>query len=219
MVDINGLGKPPSFKGEHARFLKWLRKTTGVLIAAYGSAFWPVIEWVEDQDNGITNEALDRQCGPIGAELVEDGHFLFKHSQNRTSQASQQRQTGSGGGAKRGSTPRLPQRPATVLSGSRPSPCVIETFHFSAFFILFLKLCFFFIFQIVCIFVHFSDCFLMFFNVLQRSCHVFTLFQMIFTFSTCSKFPRFFHFSTFFLHSGQARAHQCVQRVDAIYSS
>ena len=42
------------------------------LIAACGSAFGPVIEWVEDQDNVITNEALDRQFGPIGAEPVED---------------------------------------------------------------------------------------------------------------------------------------------------
>ena len=43
----------------------------GVLIAAYGSAL-PVIEWVEDQGNVITNEALDRQFGPTGAEPVED---------------------------------------------------------------------------------------------------------------------------------------------------
>ena len=59
LVDIKSLGKPPMFKGESARLTEWLRKTTGVLIAAYGSAFRPVIEWVEDQDNIITNEALD----------------------------------------------------------------------------------------------------------------------------------------------------------------
>ena len=40
----------------------------GCLIAA----FWPVIEWVEDQDNVITNEALDQQFGPLGAEPVDD---------------------------------------------------------------------------------------------------------------------------------------------------
>ena len=49
-----------------------LRKTTGFLIAAYGSAFWPVIEWVEDQDNVITNEALDQPFGPQGAKPVDD---------------------------------------------------------------------------------------------------------------------------------------------------
>ena len=42
------------------------------LIAACGSAFRPVIEWVEDQDNVITNEALDRLFGPIGAEPIEN---------------------------------------------------------------------------------------------------------------------------------------------------
>ena len=31
-----------------------------------------MIEWWEDQDNVITNEALDRQFGPIGAERIED---------------------------------------------------------------------------------------------------------------------------------------------------
>ena len=31
-----------------------------------------MIEWVEDQDNVITNESLDRQFGPRGAESVED---------------------------------------------------------------------------------------------------------------------------------------------------
>ena len=31
-----------------------------------------MIEWVEDQDNIITNEALDQQIGPIGAEPVDD---------------------------------------------------------------------------------------------------------------------------------------------------
>ena len=48
------------------------REDTGFLIAAYGSAFRLVIECVEDQDNVITNEALDRQFGPMGAEPVED---------------------------------------------------------------------------------------------------------------------------------------------------
>ena len=32
----------------------------------------PLIEWVEDQDNVITDQALDGQFGPIGAEPVED---------------------------------------------------------------------------------------------------------------------------------------------------
>ena len=49
-----------------------LRKTTGFLTAACGPAFQPVTEWVEDQDNVITNEALDRQFGPKGAEPLED---------------------------------------------------------------------------------------------------------------------------------------------------
>ena len=60
------------FKGESSKFTEWLRKTTGFLIAAYGSAFRPVIEWVEDQDSVIMNEALDGQFGPIGAEPCGD---------------------------------------------------------------------------------------------------------------------------------------------------
>ena len=66
------LGNLHCSKENHSKFTEWLRKTTEFLIAAYGSVFWPVIEWVEDQDNVITNEALDRQFGPIGAEPVED---------------------------------------------------------------------------------------------------------------------------------------------------
>ena len=40
------------------------------LIAAYGSAFRPLIDWVEDEENIITNEALHQQFGPLGAEPV-----------------------------------------------------------------------------------------------------------------------------------------------------
>ena len=54
------------------RFTERLEKTTGFLIAAYGSAFRPVIEWVEYQDNIITNEALDQQSGPLVPEPVDD---------------------------------------------------------------------------------------------------------------------------------------------------
>ena len=57
---------------ENLRDTLSVRKTTGFMTAACGSAFWPVIERVEDQDNVITNEALDRQFGPIDAEPVED---------------------------------------------------------------------------------------------------------------------------------------------------
>ena len=57
---------------EGARFTEWLRKTTGFLIAAYGSAFRPVIESVDDQDNVITNDALEQQFGPLGDEPVGD---------------------------------------------------------------------------------------------------------------------------------------------------
>ena len=31
-----------------------------------------MIEWVEDQDNAITNEALEQQFGPLGTEPVDD---------------------------------------------------------------------------------------------------------------------------------------------------
>ena len=60
------------FKGEYSKFTEWLRKTTGSPIAADGSAFRPVTEWVEDQDNVNTNEALDRQLCPVGADAIED---------------------------------------------------------------------------------------------------------------------------------------------------
>ena len=71
LVDIKGLGKPPKFKGESARVTDWLRKTTGFLIAAYGSAFRPVIEWVEDQDDIVTNDALEQQFGSLSYEPVD----------------------------------------------------------------------------------------------------------------------------------------------------
>ena len=64
-----GLGKPPTLTG---RIREIHRKTTGSLIAANCSAFWPVIEWVEEQDNAITNEALEQQFGPLGAQPVDD---------------------------------------------------------------------------------------------------------------------------------------------------
>ena len=70
-VDIKGLGKPPVFNGEAARFTQWRRKTTGFLITAYGSAFRPVIEWVEDQDNVTTNDELERQFGPVSDGPVD----------------------------------------------------------------------------------------------------------------------------------------------------
>ena len=60
------------FKGESSKLTEWLRKSTGFLAAAYGSAFRPVIEWVEDQDNIITYEARNRQFGSLGAEPVDD---------------------------------------------------------------------------------------------------------------------------------------------------
>ena len=59
-------------QGESARFTEWLRKTTKFLIAAYGPDFRPVIELVEDQDNVITNEALEQYFCPLGAEPVDD---------------------------------------------------------------------------------------------------------------------------------------------------
>ena len=58
------------FKGEPSKFTGWLRKTTGFLIAAYDPVFPASDQKVEDQENVITNEALDRKFGPIGAEPV-----------------------------------------------------------------------------------------------------------------------------------------------------
>ena len=51
------------------KFTEWLRKTTGFLIAAVGSASWPVIEWGEDQDNMITNEARNALCRSLQVNL------------------------------------------------------------------------------------------------------------------------------------------------------
>ena len=65
LVDIKGLVKPPTFNGESSKCIEWLRKTTGFLIAAHGSGFRSVIEWVEDQDSVIMNEARDRQFGAV----------------------------------------------------------------------------------------------------------------------------------------------------------
>ena len=72
LVDITGLGKPPTFTGESARFTEWLRKTTGFLIAACGSVFRPLLDWVEDQNDVISNDALEQQFGALSDEFVED---------------------------------------------------------------------------------------------------------------------------------------------------
>ena len=56
---VKGLGKPPMFQGVSSKFTEWLKKTTGFLIAAYGSASRPVIESVQDQDNVITEHWVD----------------------------------------------------------------------------------------------------------------------------------------------------------------
>ena len=69
---MKGLRKPPALKRYFAIFTEWLRKTTGFLIAACGSFFWTVIESVEDQDNVITNNALEQQFGPLGEKPVYD---------------------------------------------------------------------------------------------------------------------------------------------------
>ena len=71
LIDIKGLGKPPVFKNDSSKFTEWLRKTTGFLIAAYGSSFRQVIEWVEDQEATITEQDLDEQFGDTGHEPVE----------------------------------------------------------------------------------------------------------------------------------------------------
>ena len=71
LVDIRGLGKPPTYKGESAH-LHLLEETTGFLIVAHGSAFGPVIESVEDQDKVVTNESLEQQFGPLGSEPNDD---------------------------------------------------------------------------------------------------------------------------------------------------
>ena len=85
LVDIKGFGTPPTTKGESSKFTGWLRKTTGLLSAACGSASWPVIERVEDQDTIITNEALDRQFRPKGAGPVEDVQWKERTGSRRTS--------------------------------------------------------------------------------------------------------------------------------------
>ena len=71
LIDIKGLGKPPVFKNDSSKFTERLRKTTGFLIAAYGSSFRQVIEWIEDQEATITEQDLDEQFGDTGHEPVE----------------------------------------------------------------------------------------------------------------------------------------------------
>jgi len=58
LIDVKGLGKPPVFRNDAGRFVEWFRKTTGFLVAAYGAEFRAVLEWIEDQDQGITLEDL-----------------------------------------------------------------------------------------------------------------------------------------------------------------
>jgi len=71
LIDVKGLGKPPVFKGDGPRFNEWLRKTTGLVVAAFGSSFRTVIEWVEDQDAPITDRDVDDQFGDLGHEPID----------------------------------------------------------------------------------------------------------------------------------------------------
>ena len=72
LVDLKGLGKPPVFKNESARFTEWLRKTSGFLVAAYGASFRQVLEWIEDQDGPVTREDLHAQFGELSSDPVQD---------------------------------------------------------------------------------------------------------------------------------------------------
>ena len=71
LIDTKGLGRPPAFKNEHARFNEWLRKTVGFATAAFGSTFRRVLEWAEDQERPITEDDLEDQFG-VEAAAPED---------------------------------------------------------------------------------------------------------------------------------------------------
>lgn len=79
LIDIKGLGKPPVFRGDASKFNEWLRKTEAFLVAAYGSTFRPVVEWVEDQETAIVGQDLDDQFGDTGHEPV--GEIFEKNAQ------------------------------------------------------------------------------------------------------------------------------------------
>ena len=57
------LGKPHSFKGNMQDLASG---------SVFCSAFRPVTEWTEDQDNVITNDALEQQFGLLSDEPVDD---------------------------------------------------------------------------------------------------------------------------------------------------
>ena len=72
VLSTSGSLENPLCSREAARFTEWLRKTTRFLIAAYGAAFRPVVEWVEDQDHVITNDELEQQLGPLSEVPVDE---------------------------------------------------------------------------------------------------------------------------------------------------
>ena len=57
LFDTKGLGKPPMFKCESVKFAEWLRRTAGLLVAACGSVFRPLIESVEGQKKSEQDHA------------------------------------------------------------------------------------------------------------------------------------------------------------------
>ena len=61
---------------EGARFPAWSRKTAGFLVAAYGSTLRPVVEWVADGENIITNDDLGQQFGTLVLSAAASGPAL-----------------------------------------------------------------------------------------------------------------------------------------------
>ena len=53
LIDIKGLGKPPTFNNTEAAFLGWNRKTENYIIGAFGEEFRKVLQWSVDEAKAI----------------------------------------------------------------------------------------------------------------------------------------------------------------------
>ena len=69
---MKGRGKPHVFKNGAGRFVEWFRKATGFLAAAYGTELRAVLEWTEDQGQGITLEGLTERFVEDTVDAIPD---------------------------------------------------------------------------------------------------------------------------------------------------
>lgn len=84
-VHVRGICKPPSFKNDPSRSKERPRKTTRLLVAAFGAQFHPGLQWIEDKEQPIMLKEVVDQFGD-GSE--EQSSELSEKTPNSTRRCS-----------------------------------------------------------------------------------------------------------------------------------